>query len=145
MADQEIRTLERAGAASPDDWPTKLRLVRARERAGIEPGYEACSLPIPWDPTERSDDHEIVFAKSDVAVVVSEWSDDGGSYGEWDGAGVYVLKDGRFACVEGSCDTTGWGCQDSVSSAVGRDLDTLIRANLSQSARRSLGLALEID
>lgn len=45
------------------------------------------------------------FRREDVAriVAISEGQND-----EQDWVGVFVLEDGRFACLEAGCDYTGW-------------------------------------
>lgn len=35
-----------------------------------------------------------------------------GCGGEWSGAFCFTTKDGKHGVVSGSCDYTGWGCQD---------------------------------
>jgi hypothetical protein len=37
---------------------------------------------------------------------------DGGGYEDWYGGFLLELRNGKFAYITGSCDTTGWGCQD---------------------------------
>lgn len=57
------------------------------------------------------------FSRSDVASALGAWGRNG-DYAEWDGGFLLALKDGRFAYVSGWCDTTGWGCQDGVETAI---------------------------
>jgi hypothetical protein len=49
------------------------------------------------------------FTREDVAEIlhITEGSEEG--YGEWSGAVVVRLKDGRYAALSGWCDTSGWG------------------------------------
>lgn len=48
---------------------------------------------------------------SSVKHVHAAWGQTG-DYAEWLGGFLIELRDGRFAYIEGSCDTSGWGCQD---------------------------------
>lgn len=50
------------------------------------------------------------FGRSDVKEIIAaaKWY---GDYAETDCVGLFLLKDGRYAAVEASCDTTGWDCQ----------------------------------
>lgn len=55
------------------------------------------------------------FAMADIDSALAAWGENG-DYAEWSGGFLLRLKDGRFAYVEGWCDTTGWGCQDGVET-----------------------------
>jgi hypothetical protein len=57
------------------------------------------------------------FTKDDIAEAISAWGEQG-DYAEWRGGFLLHLKDGRYAYVEGWCDTSGWGCQDDVETAL---------------------------
>jgi hypothetical protein len=57
------------------------------------------------------------FSRADVESVVAAWGENG-DFAEWSGGFVLRLKDGRFAYIEGWCDTTGWGCQDGVETTL---------------------------
>lgn len=57
------------------------------------------------------------FAMQDIQNAVAAWGRNG-DYAEWDGGFLLALKDGRFAYIEGWCDTTGWGCQDGVETTI---------------------------
>lgn len=49
-----------------------------------------------------------------IARVLAAWGEQG-SYAQWTGGFLLEMKDGRYAYVDGWCDTTGWGCQDGRS------------------------------
>ena len=51
------------------------------------------------------------FTRADVAEVLHLWEspEDTRCCGEWDGVCVVRLNDGRYASLEGGCDTSGWG------------------------------------
>jgi hypothetical protein len=78
-------------------WIDRYRKVRRGEIPAEKP-----TLAYVWDYHPGQE-----FQPDDVAVVIGEDSQ-GGDYGEQDVIGVYALKDGRFATISGSCDTTGW-------------------------------------
>lgn len=50
------------------------------------------------------------FGRADIAVVLANGLIEG-DYAETDCFGLFLLKDGRYAAVHASCDTTGWDCQ----------------------------------
>lgn len=68
-----------------------------------EPGtYNQCN-PEPEPPHSTVDCTP--FTRNDVEIIIAQ------EEGEHDGAnwvGLYLLKDGRYATVEGGCDYTGW-------------------------------------
>lgn len=49
------------------------------------------------------------FSRDDVSEILHIFESRDGGYAEWDGVCVVRLNDGRFASLEGGCDTTGWG------------------------------------
>ena len=57
------------------------------------------------------------FTMPDIETAIAAWGEDG-DYHEWSGGFLLKLKDGRFAYIEGWCDTTGWGCQDGVETTI---------------------------
>lgn len=62
--------------------------------------------PVPGDAVSTA-----TFTRADVAEVLHLWESppDSRCFGEWDGVCVVRLNDGRFASLEGGCDTSGWG------------------------------------
>ncbi len=48
-----------------------------------------------------------------LVSVIKAWGVNG-DCNEWSGGFVLRFGDGTFAYLTGCCDTTGWGCQDSV-------------------------------
>lgn len=62
--------------------------------------------PVPGDAVSTAK-----FTRADVAEVLHLWESprDERDYCEWDGVCVVRLNDGRFASLEGGCDTSGWG------------------------------------
>lgn len=63
-------------------------------------------VPVPGDVASTA-----TFTRADVAEVLHLWESppDSRCCGEWDGVCVVRLNDGRFASLEGGCDTSGWG------------------------------------
>ncbi len=57
---------------------------------------------------------QIAIDPASVVTVISAWGHQGG-WGEWEGGFLLKTKDGRYAYIEGWCDTTGWGCQDGAA------------------------------
>lgn len=57
------------------------------------------------------------FAWNDIEAAEAAWGEHG-DYAEWTGGFLLRLKDGRYAYIEGWCDTTGWGCQDGVETTI---------------------------
>lgn len=55
------------------------------------------------------------FEMADIAKAIAAWGENG-DYAEWFGGFLLHLKNGRFAYIEGWCNTTGWGCQDGVET-----------------------------
>ena len=52
---------------------------------------------------------------------------------------LVLLKDGRFAYLDGWCDYTGWDCQGGTSAMVADTLDDILRS-MPQEARIAFGL-----
>lgn len=52
-----------------------------------------------------------------VEGVVAAWGGSPEGYASWNGGFLMKLKDGRWLYLSGWCDTTGWGCQDGISTA----------------------------
>lgn len=65
------------------------------------------------------------FGREDVARIVRMKKEDG-DYAEITLAGIFKLKDGRYAAVTGGCDTTGWDCQASNRMVVSKTLKDAI-------------------
>jgi hypothetical protein len=57
------------------------------------------------------------FDMGDIESAIAAWGQHGDD-AEWTGGFLLKLKDGRFAYIEGWCDTTGWGCQDGVETTI---------------------------
>ncbi len=102
------------------------------------------------EPTNRVDDgwesvlgaygterlpFKIKDVDSAIAAVVEY-----GDYAEMEVWAVVRLTDGRFAYVEGNCDTTGWDCQSSCSGAVATSLDALYPLITDDGALRLYGV-----
>lgn len=110
----------RNGQESPAQTPFR--------EATVIPGHEVDPAPF-----TRADVHHIAHIEED--------SPEG--YGSWEGWCVVLLKDGRWACLEGWCDTSGWGCQDNAERTVAPTYEIAVRFGLSDSARKKLGIDLE--
>lgn len=52
---------------------------------------------------------------------------------------VCRMKDGQFAFIEGGCDYTGWDCRGSAQAYYASSEAELIRTQIPQGARRTLG------
>lgn len=77
--------------------------------------------------------------RGDVAEIIA--IEDGENDGEsW--VGVFLLHDGRYAAVEGSCDYTGWDCQSGTTVTVAASVTDAVRFGLSMEGRARLGLQL---
>lgn len=77
----------------------------------------------------------------EVQEVVHAWSL-AQSTGQWDGDEVkyvIVLKDGRWAFIEGWCDYTGWGCQDGAMAYFASSEEELVENHLSVGDREIFG------
>lgn len=46
--------------------------------------------------------------RADVVEVLASWDTSEQEWNGWDGAGVFLLRDGRYLAASGSCDYTGW-------------------------------------
>jgi hypothetical protein len=82
------------------------------------------------------------FGRADVEEVFANGIEFG-DCAETECFGVFRLKDGRFAAVTASCDTTGWDCQAGNTMTVGETLEDVIRLGLEQSHREKLKDQLE--
>jgi hypothetical protein len=58
---------------------------------------------------------KVEITRENIETVHYAWGRSPEGYGSWEGGFILELKDGRFATIEGWCDTTGWGCQDGVT------------------------------
>lgn len=76
--------------------------------------------------------------RADVVEIIAAYEDEG-DINEWQGVGVFRLRDGRFLMAEGSCDTTGWGCRAGNSLEVGHTLADVVTFGLSERDRERLG------
>lgn len=88
---------------------------------------------------------EAPFKRSDVAVVEALHDTTARDWDGWSGVGVFLLKDGRWACIEAGCDYTGWDCQSGGSSRVAATRENIIRFGLTVEQRAQLGLSLPDD
>jgi hypothetical protein len=79
------------------------------------------------------------FDREDVAKVIA-MSDGENDDRPW--VGVFLLKDGRYAYLEASCDYTGWDCHASGSSWVAASLPALVRWAVNEPARERLNLRI---
>lgn len=61
--------------------------------------------------------HPQTFAAEDVAEVL-RFALDPGDWAEETVVAVVRLNDGRFAAMEGACDTTGWDCRSWLDADV---------------------------
>ncbi len=53
---------------------------------------------------------------------------------------IVKMKDGRFACVEGSCDYTGWDCQAGNTITVASSFESLLASGVTPAWARRLGV-----
>jgi hypothetical protein len=53
------------------------------------------------------------------------------------------LKDGRYFCIEASCDYTGWDCQSGGVATIANSKEELERFGLSEEARQRLFITLK--
>lgn len=83
--------------------------------------------------------------RADVATVAALHEDADVMYGEFDGVGLFQLKDGRWLVARGWADTSGWGWQDGTSAAVAASSADAIRFGLTDGERAHLGLTLPED
>lgn len=67
-----------------------------------------------FDFTESVTHRDVGLKLEDVDLVLWAWGE-GGDYSEWSGGFIIRMKNGDIWRIEGSCDTTGWGCQDGAS------------------------------
>lgn len=77
------------------------------------------------------------FGREDVAEIfqLSEGENDAASWI------VYgLLNDGRYFCVRGWCDYTGWDCQAGNSGDVAATKENIIRFGLTQEERERFGI-----
>jgi hypothetical protein len=82
------------------------------------------------------------FGLDDVEEVLASALQNG-SYAEVTVYAVFRLKDGRFACIEASCDTSGWDCQAGGMKTVGRSEVEIVRYGLTNESRAALGYKIE--
>ena len=74
----------------------------------------------------------------DVAhvIAVCSWTEEG--YAECTVMGVVLFNDGRYAYVEGGCDTTGWDCRSNVRVCFASSLNDVIRWGMTDESREKL-------
>lgn len=84
------------------------------------------------DGTDRSR-----VLRADVARVIASVN---GENDEDSWIAVCKMKDGRYACIEGSCDYTGWDCQAGNCITVAKSLASLIQHGMTAEWCRRLGL-----
>lgn len=82
-----------------------------------------------------ADISDAAFDREDVEHIISavEGENEGASW-----TGVFLLKDGRFAVAEGSCDYTGWDCQAGNSMCVAPTLKDAIALGVAPEDRTRL-------
>ena len=61
-----------------------------------------------------------------------------GDYAEWEGVGLFKLRDGRFLAASGGCDTTGWDCRACNTLTVCSTLEAAIQYGLTTEGRELL-------
>lgn len=84
----------------------------------------------------------IPVLRSDVVEVLASVNGENG----WDSwVCVVRLSDGRFACCEGACDQTGWGCDSHNTITVAKSLETLIESGITPEWCRRLGIVHPSD
>lgn len=54
---------------------------------------------------------------------------------------IVKLSDGRFACLEGSCDYTGWDCHAGNTITVASSVETLLSTGVTPEWCRRLGIS----
>lgn len=77
------------------------------------------------------------FSRSDVHEIIGTERQEG-DYAETEVWGAFVLKDGRFAGVNASCDTTGWDCQANNTMTVASSLEELMKVAFDDNGRERL-------
>lgn len=63
---------------------------------------------------DRLNDHDHGLTSRAVESCEAAWGHSPEGVASWEGGFLLRLKDGRYAYLEGWCDTTGWGCQDGI-------------------------------
>lgn len=82
---------------------------------------------------------QIPFSLDDVAeVLASEHHSDEG-YAQVNIVAVFRLKDGRYATLEGGCDTTGWDCRSDARGDVRDTLGEAVLMGLTPEQRALVG------
>lgn len=81
----------------------------------------------------------------DIESVEKAWCS--GIWGDTEQSFAWLvrLKDGRWVAATGSCDYTGWGCQDAFASSVQASREDAIRFGFTLNDRENLGLLLPDD
>jgi hypothetical protein len=77
------------------------------------------------------------FGRADIAEVIANGLIEG-DYAETECFGLFLLKDGRYAAVHASCDTTGWDCQAGNTMTVAASLSEAAQYGLTDEHRRHL-------
>ncbi len=92
----------------PDEQVDVVEELRDEDWEAVfgECGYNATATAFSMQPPGTPGDPRVT--RSDVEEVLHIWGSEH-YYGEWDGAMVGRLKDGRFVAAHGWCDTSGWG------------------------------------
>ncbi len=93
----------------------------------------ACSLEI------------VKIDREAIETVHYGWGHSPEGYGSWEGGFILELKDGRFATIEGWCDTTGWGCQDGSEVTYHDTLPEVPSGLLERSWSDNPGRAIDAD
>lgn len=83
------------------------------------------------DPTTRK---LARITSQDIVAVIA--ADDGFNDGDpW--VGLFLTKDGRYLCIEASCDNTGWDCSCDISIEIHADIGQA-KAMMSNASRARL-------